>query len=193
MIKPLLKILCAVLVAITLSGCFDNALRKIQQSTELSNRVLIDSGKKIVAKIQLSGDSIIKKRADSLYNAVLDMNGLIDSYKEQITNLSLVDKDVNLAYSVIAEPAVLKGALLSASSQLNKIVSSTLSTHNPNKADSLLADIRKINSDTSYFERNFKGIPPFNALTILSNLQLQSSVAGNFALNTLLKQSNNDL
>jgi len=99
----------------------------------------------------------------------------------------MADKDVDLAYKVIATPAIIKGALLSASSQLNTIISNTAAPYNQVKADSLLTDIRKINSDILYFEKSFKGIPPSNALALLSNLQLQSSVAGNFALNTLLK------
>lgn len=187
MIKLLIKLLFLLVLAITLFGCFDNAFKKIQESSELSNQVLADSAKTILANIHLRGDSISKKQADSVFNAVININGLIDSYKEQITNLSMVDKDVDLAYKVIATPELIKGALLSASSQLHKIISNTAAPYNPVKTDSLLTDIRKINSDTLYFEKTFKGIPPSNALVILSNLQLQSSVAGNFALNTLLK------
>lgn len=189
MIKSLLKLSFILFFTISFFGCFDSAFNKIQKSNELSNRVLIDSAKKIAAKIHLSGDSISKKQADSVLNAVIDINGLIDSYKEQITNLSVVDKDVDLAYKVIATPEIIKGALLSASSQLNKTISHTTAPYNSVKADSLLVDIRKINSDTLYFEKTFKGIQAANALVILSNLQLQSSVAGNFALNVILKNS----
>jgi len=185
--KTLLKIFSGTLLTVCLSGCFDNAFKDIQESTELSNRVMIDSAKQMMSKIKLGQDSILKRQADSIYYAVLDINALIDNYKEQITNRSIVDKEKDLAYRVVAKPDFIKGALLSAGSSLDQAVSITRS-YDANKIDSLLIDIRKINTDALYFEKTFKGIPPSNALAILSDLQLQSSVVGNFALGALIKK-----
>lgn len=170
-------------------GCFNNSFEKNQKSLETSNGILIDSAKSIVAEIKTLGDNNIIKKADSVYSAMINMDALIDSYKEQIATLSVLDKDEDLAYKVIASPEFIKGALLSASSKVDNTVTYAVGHNSLNQVDNLLIHIRKVNQDSFYFEKTFKGLSPANALMVLSDIQLKSSEACNFALKSMLKDA----
>jgi len=128
----------------------------------------------------------LSKQADSISFANADLNGLIDEYKTQITNLDLTGYNVNIAYEVISTPDFVKGALMSATSSLvEKCRKAQIDPLKKNYFDSLIYNFTRVNSDTAYFTKQFKGIPSANALVALARLQLESSEITHLCLQSI--------
>ena len=165
-----------------------NSFKQVQHSFEKSNQVLVLANDKILDSIHKTQIGSISSQADTITYANQNLNGLIEAYKKQIQNLDLTGENTTIAYEVIATPDIVKAALMSASSNLTAKTSTVIDQQNQH-VDSLLKDLKAINTNKKYFEETFQGMPSASVLATLSALQVQSSEVTNLAMQQLLKSN----
>ncbi|RNL56542.1 hypothetical protein D7004_01245 [Pedobacter jejuensis] len=163
-----------------------SSFRQVQDSLERSENVLKMSNREELKKIHDLGINTVSNQADSIYYASEELNGLIDEFKKQIANLDLSGSDTEVAYDVIATPDMIKGALISATSTLversSKVeIAETKKEH----VDSLINNMVRVQSHSTYFTTSFKNVPSAGALVTLTKMQLESSEITNITLKSL--------
>jgi hypothetical protein len=163
-----------------------DSFKVIQTSLEKSNEVLKKSNTTKLKEIHALGLGVVSKQADSIYFAAENLNGLIDEFKKQIKNLDLSGLDTHIAYDVIANPDIVKGALMSATSTLVMRNSKVeIDQSKKKRRDSIINNMTQVNSRSIYFTQSFKDVPSAGALVTLAKMQLEGSEITSISLESI--------
>lgn len=180
-------IICIVLATfISCTSIFNDAVDDTVDSLEESNKVLIDSNLKIHADIKSAEvpDSIKILMADSLLYANEGVNSMIEQFKEEISNLTLVCRGSEHAQQIFSSPYTFAALTYELSNVDAK--TSAIMANSPRKLtlDSILATIRSISADSLWLKKH-GGSQTNRIVLLLSDLQTSSSNATNLALREL--------
>lgn len=180
-------IICIVLATfISCTSIFNDAVDDTVDSLEDSNKVLIDSNLKMYDDIKAAKvpDSI-KIIADSLLYANEGVNALIDQFKEEISNLTLVGRGSEHAQQIFTSPysfAALTYELSNVDARTSVIMNDSTRKLT---LDSVLATIRSMSTDSLWLKKHVEGSQTNRIVLLLSEFQTSSSTATNLALREL--------